>query len=266
MDQVNRNRKIAISSITSLLIAIVAYTQISSKPLEQDLGLPISYQDGCHLVSPEYVPKPCNYGDSGSKFTAYLIGDSHAAQWLPGLIDIGISKKWQIRSMTKSGCPAAFMPMETDCEKWNDQVLNEVSENRPDIIFISNLTNSLHVIKKDNSSYDTYFTSGFSKMIAGLSRYSRVKVIEDTPYPNFDISNCIISKGFGGCGFNQKTSEITLISKSIAEKYNVEWIPTRGLFCNGNLCLDSLEKNNLFRDSSHISTFASKEFNSIFEF
>jgi hypothetical protein len=168
--------------------------------------------------------------------------------------------------MTKSGCPAAFMPMDTDCEKWNDQILNEVSKNRPEIIFISNLTNSLHVIKKDNSLYDTYFTRGFSKMIAELSKYSRIIVIEDTPYPNFDISNCIISKGYGACSFNQESSDTTLISKSIAEKYKVGWVPTRELFCDGNVCFDSLGKKNLFRDSSHISSFASKEFNSIFKF
>jgi hypothetical protein len=239
---------------------------VSLETLEQDLQLPISYSDGCHLSRDEFNPKICLYGDPKSKFTAYLIGDSHAAQWLPGLIDIGKSKKWQIRSMTKSGCPAAFLPMYPECLKWNNEILNEVSTHRPQIVFISNLTNSKHIIEKNKLLYNTYFRNGFSKMIAELSKYSKVKVVEDTPYPNFDISSCVSSKGYGACGFNQKSSAITLITKLTARKYNAEWIPTRALFCNLDLCQDSVNGKNLYRDSSHISGFASKTYNAIFKF
>ena len=239
---------------------------MSSEPIEQDLRLPISYQDGCHLARTEFDPKPCQYGDPQSKFTAYLIGDSHAAQWLPGLIDIGKTEKWQIRSLTKSGCPAAFLPMYPECEKWNNEVLNEVSEFRPQILFISNLTNSVHTITKNKQLYNIYFKNGFSKMIAELSKYSKVKVIEYTPFPNFDISSCLLSKGYGACSFNEKSSPLTLTTKLIARKYKAEWIPTRALFCDFDECIDSISDKNLYRDSSHISTFASKKFNYIFKF
>jgi hypothetical protein len=239
---------------------------VSSEPIEQDLSLPISYQDGCHLARPESNPKPCLYGDPKSKFIVYLIGDSHAAQWLPGLIDIGKNKKWQIRSLTKSGCPAAFLPMHSECEKWNNEVLNEVSEFTPQIVFISNLTNSTHLITKNKQLYNIYFKNGFSKMIAELSKYSKVKVIEDTPYPNFDISSCVTSKGLGACSFIEKSSPLTLITKLMARKYKAEWISTRALFCNFDVCADSIDGKNLYRDSSHISSFASKQYNYIFKF
>jgi hypothetical protein len=238
----------------------------SSEPIEQDLSLPISYQDGCHLARPESNPKPCLYGDPKSKFIVYLIGDSHAAQWLPGLIDIGKSKKWLIRSMTKSGRPAAFLPMFQECEIWNNEILNEVSKYKPQIVFISNLTNSVHPINKNKQLYSVYFRSGFSKMIVELTKYSKVKVIEDTPYPNFDISSCLISKGYGSCSFIEKSSPLTLITKLMARKYKAEWISTRALFCNFDVCADSIDGKNLYRDSSHISSFASKQYNYIFKF
>jgi hypothetical protein len=239
---------------------------MSSEPIEQDLRLPISYQDGCHLARSESDPKPCLYGDTNSKFTAYLIGDSHAAQWLPGFIEIGKLRKWQIRSMTKSGCPAAFLPMYQECEKWNNEILTEVSKNKPQIVYISNLTNSRHPINKSIMLYNVYFRNGFSKMIAELSKYSKVRVIEDTPYPNFDISSCLISKGYGSCSFIETSNPLTLITKLTARKYNAEWIPTRTLFCNLDICVDSIDGKNLYRDSSHISSIASKKYNSIFKF
>jgi hypothetical protein len=264
-------RKTSVAGL--ILLVFVAISLIGSpscafslEPLGQDHQQPISYQDGCHLSRAEFEPKPCFYGEPKSKFTAYLIGDSHAAQWLPGLMDIGKSRKWQIRSITKSGCPAAFLPMFPECEKWNYEILNEVKLHTPQIVFISNLTNSRHLIEKNKQLYDVYFRNGFSKMIAELTKYTKVKVIEDTPYPNFDISSCLNSKGFGFCGFSDRSNAVTLISKLVARKYKVEWIPTRALFCNKDFCFDSIDGKNLYRDSSHISIFASKSFNQIFKF
>ena len=230
-----------------------------------DLEIPLSYADGCHLAQNEFKPKPCFYGSQESSFTVYLIGDSHAAQWLPGLIDYGTKNKWRIRSMTKSGCPAAFLPMNKECEKWNEEILEEVRKNRPDLIFLSNLTNANHVINKNPKLYSVYFRSGFSKMLSELSSIGIVKLIEDTPHPGFDISQCLYSKGFGKCAFSRNKQTITLISKLIAKKTSVQWISTSYLFCPKDVCIDSVANNNLYRDSSHISSFASKQFSSIFK-
>ncbi len=62
----------------------VSYSSMASETKVFDSGTPISYQDGCHLPHLEFQPKNCFYGDLTSNFTVYLIGDSHAAQWLPG--------------------------------------------------------------------------------------------------------------------------------------------------------------------------------------
>ena len=230
-----------------------------------DLELPSSYTDGCHLTQNEFKPKPCFYGIQESSFTVYLIGDSHAAQWLPGLIEFATKKKWRIRSMTKSGCPAAFLPMYKECEKWNEEILLEVRKNRPDLIFVSNLTNASHGIVKSSKLYSVYFRSGFTKMLSELSSLTKVKLIEDTPYPDFDINKCYNSKGFGKCTFSKNKQSITLISKLVARKTNVQWISTANLFCQKDTCIDSIMNMNLYRDLSHISSFASKLFNPIFK-
>ena len=195
----------------------------------------------------------------------YLIGDSHAAQWLPGLIEFATREKWRIRSMTKSGCPAAFLPMYKECEKWNEEILLEVKKYRPDLIFVSNLTNTNHPIVKSSKLYSVYFRSGFTKMLSELSSLTKVKLIEDTPYPNFDINKCLYSKGFGNCTFSKNKQSVTLISKLVARKTNVKWISTTNLFCQKDTCVDSIMNMNLYRDSSHISSSASKLFNSIFK-
>jgi peptidoglycan/LPS O-acetylase OafA/YrhL len=46
---------------------------------------PQMYADGCHLELPETVSPECVYGNSSSKTTVVLFGDSHAMQWFPAL-------------------------------------------------------------------------------------------------------------------------------------------------------------------------------------
>ena len=229
-----------------------------------DARAPISYQDGCHLPYLEFQPKPCFYGDLQSKFTVYLIGDSHAAQWLPGLIQLAEQKKWRVRSMTKSGCPAAFLPMFSQCLTWNEAIIKEVAEQKPQLIFLGNLTNSQHKLEKGQRSYYVSFKIGFSNMVEHLSKYSRVKIIEDTPYPDFDIENCVRTKGLGKCGFRETNSNISSLTKLIARKHKADYLLTKELFCRGEYCIDSKNGVNLYRDGSHISGSASKLFSEIF--
>jgi SGNH domain (fused to AT3 domains) len=231
-----------------------------------DVNAPVSYGDGCHLQVREFVPKQCFYGDLNSNFTVYLIGDSHAAQWLPGLIDVGMKNNWRIRSLTKSGCPAAFMPMYSECARWNDEVVSEVRDKQPQIVFISNLTNEQHTLSttKNSRSYYYYFEVGFGKMLSELSKEAQVQVIEDTPYPKFDVVACLSAQPERNCNFPNNPNSLTLLSKLVSKKFGATWIETNSYFCESKVCLASVDGVNTFRDSSHISAFASKKFSAFF--
>lgn len=231
-----------------------------------DVDAPISYRDGCHLQVREFMPKQCFYGDLNSNFTIYLIGDSHAAQWLPGLIDIGINRNWRIRSLTKSGCPAAFMPMYSECARWNDELVREVRDKKPQIVFISNLTNEEHTLstEKNSRNYYSNFKVGFRKMLSELSKESQVQVIEDTPYPKFDVVACLSAQPEKNCNFPNNPNSLTLLSKLVTRQFGATWIETNSYFCENKVCLTSVDGVNPFRDLSHISVFASKKFSGFF--
>lgn len=232
----------------------------ASEFYEIDSQQPISYRDGCHLAHNEYEPKTCFYGDLTAKRTIYLVGDSHAAQWLPGFIDFGIKQGWRIKSITKSGCPAAFMPMYEECLIWNDELIKEVAMNKPEMVFISNLTNNMHQLVKNSKYYNLYYRDGFSKMVLSLVKYSQVSVIEDTPFPNFDVVNCLRNPPIKGCDFSNTPNSLTLLSRVITRKYQSNWIGTYSDFCHKKNCSAVFQGKNMYRDHSHISTFASNLF------
>ena len=256
---------------TKFIFCWVIITQLllipDSKSIERnsiDTIAPISYSDGCHLARSEFLPKTCLYGDLSSKKLIYLIGDSHAAQWLPGFIDFGVKQGWQVRSMTKSGCPAAFLPMYKECVLWNNELIKEVVKNKPEMVFISNLTNDMHPLVKNSKNYYSFYRSGFSKMIELLGQSSQVSVIEDTPFPGFDVVNCLKDASSDACNFSNQPLSLTLLSRVITRKYQLQWISTNSDFCDQGRCFASLQGVNMYRDHSHISSFASKKFANYF--
>lgn len=264
-----------------LLLAIGPFSPARKSSLSLDLNMPVSYTDGCHLGDKFWLPKTCIYGDLSADKTIYLVGDSHAAQWLPGLINAANERHWKVRSMTKSGCALADLAISAECTRWNMEVLAQVEDNKPDLVIVSNLTNadfalnpnelqhsnSFNKIKQILSkktrhfslqeNYDVKFLLGFQRAISLLVRYSKVVVIEDTPYPNFNITSCLYQNGSDSCNFLNSTSLLTLKTETTARKSGASWIPISNNFCSPVICHAELNGVNLFRDSSHISQFAS---------
>lgn len=66
---------------------------------------PSVYADGCHRQVNEDDAKACVYGDEASDYTVAIVGDSHAAQWVPALQIAAATNGWRLESYTKSSCP-----------------------------------------------------------------------------------------------------------------------------------------------------------------
>ena len=74
--------------------------------------LPAHYADGCVLDYPDQKLKPgCIYGDPEGERTAMLIGDSHAAQWMPALDAYAKKVGWRLEIENKSACALPDVPV-----------------------------------------------------------------------------------------------------------------------------------------------------------
>ena len=106
-----------------------------------------SLRDGCHITASGTGFRACVYGDPDGRTTVALFGDSHAAQWLPGLIAAARWHDWRIVSLTRSGCPSADVitynhaidALDVPCARYREQALAWIRSHRPDIVLISNL-------------------------------------------------------------------------------------------------------------------------------
>jgi peptidoglycan/LPS O-acetylase OafA/YrhL len=178
-------------------------SSILPDPLSVRGDIPDPYRQGCHQNEPDSAAMSCVYGEPNASFTVALVGDSHAAQFVPTLQAIAAQRKWRLLTYTKSSCPMAAVEIlkapaghaYPSCTEWNANVLRALtSEKRPDLVIT---TNSSYRVARGGTPLD-YEDS--SKALAAGLRTSwnaitaagiSVVVVRDTPYPGIDIADCI---------------------------------------------------------------------------
>ena len=78
---------------------------ITPDPLTAHDDLPDVYANGCHLDVKTVTVRPCTYGDPTSDTVVAVVGDSHAAQWLPALEEIATQRHWKLLELHKIVLP-----------------------------------------------------------------------------------------------------------------------------------------------------------------
>lgn len=153
------------------------------------------YDDGCHVPFEATEPKTdCVYGDEDADTKIALIGDSHAAHWLPALQEAGEESGWQVHAFTKSACAVIATstirtvndtPTEyTECLEWNKSLLEEVETLNPDLVVISGST---HTSAGDATIADGMASAWQKYTDAGID----VVVINDVPRQGIHVPECV---------------------------------------------------------------------------
>jgi hypothetical protein len=103
-------------------------------------ALPLIVQNGCHLQHAGVRSKPCVYGDTTSKTSVVLFGDSHAAAWFPALNLISKQQHWRLVDLSKAGCPPAEVNIEfsgsiyTNCTQWRSNAMRQIVALHPALV------------------------------------------------------------------------------------------------------------------------------------
>lgn len=105
-----------------------------------------AYTSGCLVDSaPVTSPTSCVFGDKASTRTVVLLGDSHAAQWLPALTSIASRIPFRIVVLTKHSCPVAAVSTYdgilkrayTECLTWRTWALDQITALHPALVVAS---------------------------------------------------------------------------------------------------------------------------------
>lgn len=95
-----------------------------------------SSYDACMVSDPNTTEvKTCTFGPKDAKFDVALVGDSHAGELMPPLIDLAEHNGWRVTTMLRGLCPVmdrsnvetADSPPDA-CATWSDAVQKRVAE------------------------------------------------------------------------------------------------------------------------------------------
>lgn len=98
---------------------------------------------GCHAPASQTRVDGCTHGAPDGTVDVALVGDSKAAQWFAPVDEISSREGWRLHVYTKSACsflPGAAWPDYPECETYNNNLMEHLRADPPDIVIVSGLS------------------------------------------------------------------------------------------------------------------------------
>lgn len=168
--------------------------------------MPRSYADKCHgAFTDPSIKKPCAYGNQAGR-TVVLFGDSHAAQWFPGMEKMALDRGWRLVIVTKSACSAASVRIYQtalkrpydECVAWRESAWSYLASLKPALIVMTSaaaggtLVDETGAQVTDSGYSDRTWIDGWTRTAGKLEGTgAKVAMLEDTPYQAGDPVECL---------------------------------------------------------------------------
>ncbi|MGI5121915.1 acyltransferase family protein [Marinactinospora thermotolerans] len=235
-------------------------------PLAATDDLPDLYADDCQTSAIESVPRHCVYGPEGAATEVALVGDSHAAHWLPTVQELAGERGWRVHVFTKASCVFTATLIEDpqgrpyhQCREWGEAVVSELSGRiRPDMVFTSsNTIAEAHGAGSRGEGRDL-IAEGMARLWTELEAGgAEVVAIRDTPQSRPGIAECV-ERGAGVLTACTRTREDALdpdpqfaAAELVGGRARV--VDLSDLFCTSEQCPPVVGNVLVYRDGHHIT-------------
>ncbi|MGO4247968.1 acyltransferase family protein [Paenarthrobacter sp. RAF54_2] len=216
----------------------------------------------------------CVSGSTDAAKTVMVIGDSHAAQWVPTLARVGAENGFRLVIRALDACPAADLTVlahgavNSDCDSFHRETEALIYELRPEVVLTANSNSYVGQIPDNAGSVKSVDTqsrlwrAGFASIIEAARASGAVAaVIEDTPRPGGDAGVCVTRPGGTeqGCSPTRSKAFEDIATLRDAERaVQEEWTINHVLsfddhLCPTDTCLIADGGIPVFTDSNHLS-------------
>jgi len=231
--------------------------------------LPRSYADGCHLTYDVDKPRDdCVYGDPDGDQTIFLIGDSHAAQWVPALDAYAAQRGRRLEVHTKSACSVADVPLwerkllrqYDECFDWRKALLKRIKRTEPEMVFVGSSRDyelwSNGDIVRTNEAY-TYWQQKLTELLQALDeRAARVVLLAEMPFLNFDPVDCLADRRRSTCDPPSALvidTEYASLESAAAAAGGADVLSLNSVLCHDGSCPVVVDDIVVFRDRHHLT-------------
>jgi peptidoglycan/LPS O-acetylase OafA/YrhL len=208
----------------------------------------------CAAGTGETTASVCELGDTKARRRMIVLGDSHAAMWMPALIQFARRYHWRLVPLIKTGCvPAATGS--GSCAAWYRWALAEVRRLHPRAVVLS----------------QTWWSGSAPEGIDAISRElrdlaqltPRLAIIEDPPGSGRATLDCLLARNatLGSCAFRVTPDQAAIYSlvRREARAAHAAYVPTLRWFCVQRLCPAVVGTIVTYRDPTHITATYSRQ-------
>ncbi|MBZ9795142.1 acyltransferase family protein [Mesorhizobium sp. ES1-4] len=214
--------------------------------------VPIVYRLKCHQEQDSMEPVGCHLGDPQGTRTVVVVGDSHAAQWIPAIDRIAKDHKWKLITFTKAACPFTRAPVMDNgkpyeaCAQWRDNVLTEIRQLRPELMF---------------TSQSRYSDTPEPDMIEGLRSIwgvlnmagVRIIAIRNTPFVKFDPGDCLAADPDKCVTVRSEVEARNVLALAAGPLPNVRVVDMNDALCGRQTCAAVVGNIIVWRDYHHMT-------------
>jgi hypothetical protein len=229
--------------------------------------------DGCLTKLEDTVSKECTYGDTDSRRTVVLFGDSLAMQYFPALDDLARRHHWRLVGLTKAGCPPVEAEvynhrLERDyreCTTWrNGTVARILDRERPAMVIVTGRMSTPAMRDGrvlDPAASRAAMERGYVAMLERLrASGTKVVAIKDLPRSPRNVPDCVSASlgDFNRCAFVRAPSNSEEFDARAAHMVpGVRLVDMTPFVCPHGLCRAVIGDAITFRDYDHLTpTFA----------
>lgn len=234
--------------------------------------IPAAFDDGCvarFSTTDPPTADECTYGDLDADRTIAVLGDSHAAHWVPALDRLGKQHGYRVQMYAKSSCPASDVVVTSsalhrryrECEEFRTRSIEAIAAARPDQVLLT--------------SFATYVESGTQDLDAeqwgqGLQRTidalepsgAEVTVLHDVPTSPQSVPGCLEQRTAplrlrsGDCTFARSTparEEVIAAEEAAARATGARSVDPTDTVCPEVRCRPVEDGIVTYFDASHLS-------------
>jgi hypothetical protein len=241
---------------------------LTPDPLESRADLPAVYGDGCHQDQSNPEILSCLYGDPNSAVQVAIVGDSHAAMWVPTVRAIAEQHGWQVRTLTKSNCQLADVviangPQQApynNCVDWNANVIADLAATRPSLTIVAGrfwpvLVTDQGLVDgaKRNAALAAGLTSSWYKL---SSKGLELMAVRDVPYPEMDVAECVVEhlSDLAACAVDRTEAMAGNMSHgTAAAALGIGLIDLTDQICFTDRCPAVIDDVLVWRDTHHLT-------------
>ncbi|ANE03367.1 acyltransferase family protein [Corynebacterium crudilactis] len=218
--------------------------------------------DPSELAPDRYDPEFCTFGNPESSVEVYLVGGSHAEQWISPLDTLGQQNNFKVIPLVRQSCPTFVEDLDgifsEDCAEFNEYVIERLAEVKPDLV-VSNSTRPLlekgRGIDEVPESYITLWDFLEAENIPFLG-------LRDNPWfiqPSGEgwlVSQCYEEeRSLEDCSITRDNfyALVDPAAEELASRPNMLAVDTSAWFCPDDICVPVIGNVYVYRDGNHMS-------------